>query len=288
MTSKLMTNPPMINEPMMTSPITAIIVDDEDLARQKIRHFLNDDVDCRILADCANGFKAVEAVCDQVPDVIFLDVQMPELDGFETLRMIRDSLDEGVQMPLVVFITAFDHYALKAFEAHATDYLLKPFDYERFYTMFAGIKHHIQTRKTLSEHEILRRELALLKSAQTSVYTERFAFKTRGRIYFVNTEEVDWIEADRNYALFHVGNLTHIYRSTFGDLEQQLDPAVFLRVHRSAIVQKQHIQEISKRSERSYQVILKNGVALDIGVGYRENVFTAMGLQSLPEASDES
>ncbi len=268
--------------------ITAIIVDDEDLARQKIRHFLSDETDCIIVAECPNGFSAVEAVCETVPSVIFIDIQMPELDGFETLRMIRDSLDEDSRMPLVVFITAYDHYAMKAFEAHAVDYLLKPFDYERFHAMFQRIKEQLSAQNALREQDTLRQELALLKASSAGNYTERFAFKTRGRIYFVNVEDVDWIEADRNYALFHVGEIVHVYRSTFGELAQQLDPARFVRVHRSVIVQKARITKISKRSERLYQVFLSSGAALDIGSGFRESVFTAMDLKPSADDVEES
>ncbi|MCU0428192.1 MAG: LytTR family DNA-binding domain-containing protein [Candidatus Kapabacteria bacterium] len=263
--------------------ITAIIVDDEDLARQKIRHFLSDDTDCVVLAECPNGFSAVEAVCETVPSVIFMDIQMPELNGFETLQMIRDSLDEGSRMPLVVFITAYDHYAMKAFEAHAVDYLLKPFDYERFHAMFQRIKEQLSAQNALREQDTLRQELALLKASSAGNYTERFAFKTRGRIYFVNVEDIDWIEADRNYALFHVGEMIHVYRSTFGELEQQLNPAQFLRIHRSAIVRTTFINEILPRSERSYELVLKNGVTLDIGIHFKDSVFAALGLQAPKE-----
>ncbi|MFY8001525.1 MAG: LytR/AlgR family response regulator transcription factor [Candidatus Kapaibacteriota bacterium] len=270
----------MTNAAMTKHLIKTLIVDDEDLAREKIRHFLGDDEECLVLADCANGYKAVESVCERLPDVIFLDIQMPELDGFETLRMIRDSLDEEAVMPLVVFITAFDHYALKAFEAHAVDYLLKPFDYERFQAMFARVKEQIRARQAHSSQESLLREIRELQSQRALKYPVRYAFKTRGRIYFVDVEDVDWIEADRNYALFHVSGLTHVLRTAFGELAEQLDPVRFLRIHRSAIVRKSGIQEIRKRSERSYQIVLRNGKELDIGVGYRDSVFAALGLVS--------
>lgn len=262
----------------MTNPITVLIVDDEDLAREKIEFFLEDESQWRIQAMCENGFQAVEAVCEAVPDVIFLDIQMPELNGFETLRMIRDSLDEGATMPLLVFTTAYDQYALKAFEAHAADYLLKPFDYERFQEMLVFIKEQIRLRRAGQENRALVQKIARLQTASAPEYTERFAFKTRGRIYFVGTEHIDWIESDRNYALFHVGDLTHIYRSTITELEQHLNPAQFLRIHRSAIVRKTFVSEIIPRSERSYEVVLKNGMTLDIGVLYKDSVFAGLGL----------
>jgi two-component system LytT family response regulator len=232
---------------------------------------------------CENGFQAVEAVCEAVPDIIFLDIQMPELDGFETLRMIRDSLDEGVAMPLLVFTTAYDQYALKAFEAHAADYLLKPFDYERFQEMLLFIKEQIRLRRAGEENTALQQKVARLQTASTTQYTERFAFKTRGRIYFVGAEHIDWIESERNYALFHVGELTHIYRSTITDLEQHLNPAQFLRIHRSTIVRKTFVNEIVPRSERSYEIILKDGTTLDIGVLYKDSVFAALGLATPKE-----
>jgi two-component system, LytTR family, response regulator len=267
--------------------MTILIVDDEDLARQKIRHFLTEHPDCIIHAECANGFQAVEACCEALPDVIFLDVQMPELDGFETLRMIREAhgnQDNHASMPLVVFVTAYDHYALKAFEAHAADYLLKPFDYDRFEAMLRRVGERLHDQNARRAHEDL---LAQLKSErEITSYTERFAFKTRGRIYFVNVGEVDWIEADKNYALFHVANLAHVLRTTFGELEQMLDPNRFVRVHRSAIVPTANIKEIVKRSDRSYAVALHSGSVLDVGAGYRERVFAALGLVQ-PKEDDE-
>jgi two-component system LytT family response regulator len=281
-TNDQVTNDQVTNKPM-ANPITMLIVDDEDLAREKIEFFLEEEQDCRIQALCENGFQAVEAVSEAVPDVIFMDIQMPELNGFETLSMIRSSLDEGVAMPLLVFTTAYDHYALKAFEAHAADYLLKPFDYERFQEMLGYVREQMRHRRAGEENSLLQKKIVDLETASTPHYTERFAFKTRGRIYFVNVQDVEWIESERNYALFHVGDLTHIYRSTITELEQKLDPAQFLRIHRSAIVRTSFIKEILPRSERSYELVLKNGVTLDIGVLFKDSVFAALGIQSLKE-----
>lgn len=270
----------------MKTPITTLIVDDEDLAREKIRFFLADDPECQVLGECSNGFQAIEAVCDIMPDVIFLDIQMPELDGFETLRMIQGFLEQGISMPLVVFITAYDHFALKAFEAHAADYLLKPFDYKRFETMLVRVKDHVRNRQARAIQESLLKELATVKNQNTRHFTERFAFKTRGRIYFVDVDHVEWIEADKNYALFHVGELTHVLRTAFGDLVEQLDPARFIRIHRSIIIQKNYIREIIKRSDRSYAVITQSGETLGIGTGYRADVFATMRLQSPPTSEN--
>ncbi len=261
--------------------ISILIVDDEDLAREKIRHFCGEDHDCVIIGECSNGFQAVEALCHHVPDVVFLDIQMPELDGFETLRLIQDSLEDEATAPFVVFITAFDEYALKAFEAHAIDYLLKPYDFERFHAMLFRVKNYVRNRQTLNSHEHLLREISTLQQLQSIAYSERFAFKTRGRIYFVESEHVNWIEADRNYALFHVGENTHVLRSTFHELEKRLNPAQFLRIHRSFIVRKDFVGSLTKRtdgSERLFEVVLKNGKILDIGEGYRDSVFAALGV----------
>jgi two-component system LytT family response regulator len=261
-------------------PIKALIVDDEDLAREKIRFFLADVSDCLVIGECADGFQAVEAVCEELPDVIFLDIQMPEIDGFEVIRLIRDSLDDDTPMPLVVFTTAYDQYALRAFEANAADYLLKPFDYERFQAMFVRVQGQIRDRKARAAHDELLQQLSAYPTATSPqpVYQERFAFKTRGRIYFVHANDVDWIEADRNYALFHVGELTHILRATFAELEHLLNPADFLRIHRSAIIRKGCIEEITKRSDRLYSIVLKGGTTLDIGENYREDVFAVLGV----------
>jgi two-component system LytT family response regulator len=270
--------------------ITALIVDDEDLSRKKIRRFLSNDVVFWVIGECENGFQAVESALEQMPDVLFLDVQMPEMDGFEALRMIRSSLqtlsidtETSVPMPFVVFITAYDHYALEAFREHAVDYLLKPFDFKRFQAMLLHLKGQIANAQARAENKRIV-ELLEERDAQQfppAPYLERFVFRTRGRMAVVKAEEVLWIEADRNYALFHVQNADnnashqdtiHVLRETLAQLEEKLNPKHFVRVHRSALVRISCIASLQKRTERDYDVLLKDGTRMECGRNYVERV----------------
>lgn len=279
--------------------ITALIVDDEDLSRKKIRRFLNDDAEFLVIGECENGYQAVESALEYMPDVLFLDVAMPGMDGFETLRMIRSSLNISVPnseasiqlptlMPFVVFITAYDHYALTAFREHAIDYLLKPFDYKRFQVMLVHLKAHIANAQARAEN---RRLVELLEQHDAqhfppSPYSECFIFRTRGRMVVVKTDDVSWIEAEKNYALFHVpsADLTttgqdtlHVLRETLTELESKLNPAHFIRVHRSAIVRISCIRGIQKRTKRDYDILLKDGTRIECGRNYMANIIHAMG-----------
>ncbi len=275
--------------------ITVLIVDDEDLSRKKIRRFLGDDVEFLVIGECENGFQAVESALEQIPDVLFLDVQMPEMDGFEALRMIRSSLktfsidtETPAPMPFVVFITAYDHYALEAFREHAVDYLLKPFDYKRFQAMLLHLKGQIANVQARAENKRLV-ELLEERDAQQippAPYSERFVFRTRGRMVVVKAEEVVWIEADKNYALFHVQNAdktashqetVHVLRETLAELEAKLNPKFFVRVHRSALVRISCIASLQKRTERDYDVLLNDGTRMECGRNYVERVVGVMG-----------
>lgn len=274
--------------------ITALIVDDEDLSRKKIRRFLGNDAGFWVIGECENGFQAVESALEQMPDVLFLDVQMPEMDGFEALRMIRSSLqtlsierETPAPMPFVVFITAYDHYALEAFREHAVDYLLKPFDSKRFQAMLLHLKGQIANAQARAENKRLV-ELLEERDAQQfppAPYLERFVFRTRGRMVVVKADEVVWIEADKNYALFHVQNADnnashqetiHVLRETLAELEEKLNPKHFVRVHRSAMVRISCIASLQKRTERDYDVLLKNGTRLECGRNYVERVTKAL------------
>lgn len=270
--------------------ITTLIVDDEDLARKKIRHFLSDDAAFTVIGECENGFQAVESALEQMPDVLFLDVQMPEMDGFEALRMIRSSLktqpantESSVPMPFVVFITAYDHYALEAFREHAADYLLKPFDYKRFQAMLVHLKEQIANAQARDENkrlvELLEERDA--KQFSPSPYSERFVFRTRGKVYFVKAENVEWIEAEKNYVLVHVQSgftttpnqeAVHVLRETLAELEEKLNPEHFVRVHRSAIVRISCIASIQRRTERDYDVLLHDGNRIECGRKYVKKI----------------
>jgi two-component system, LytTR family, response regulator len=284
-----------VNNTTTQKTITTLIVDDEDLARKKIRRFVSDDEAFRVIGECENGFQAVESALEQMPDVLFLDVQMPEMDGFEALRMIRSSLktlqantESPVTMPFVVFITAYDHYALEAFREHAADYLLKPFDYKRFQAMLTHLKEQIANTQARAENKRLV-ELLAERDAEhfpSSHYSDHFVFRTRGRVYFVKAEDVEWIEADKNYVLVHVQSgfttapnqeAVHVLRETLAELEARLNPEYFVRVHRSAIVRISCIASIQRRTERDYDVLLYDGNRIECGRKYVKKIAEVIG-----------
>ena len=250
--------------------IQVLIVDDERLARQRLRQLLEDRAELEIIGECADGKEAVETIRKHRPDLVFLDVQMPELDGFGVLEALQ-----GERLPAVVFVTAHDRFALKAFEVHAIDYLLKPFDRERFETALQRalerIKHH-QTGQ-LSQH--LTALLAEVKGEPK--HLERLAVKSSGRVVFLKTDDIDWIEAADNYVSLHVGAETHLHRETMSSLAEQLSPKKFLRISRSTIVNVERIKELQPLFHGDYVVILRNGTKLNLSRNYREALHQLMG-----------
>src|SRR5438105_12773148 len=202
-----------------------LIVDDEPLARERLRQLLESEPDIEIAGECADGRSAVETISKETPDLVFLDVQMPELDGFGVLTEIQ-----GERMPAVIFVTAHDKFALKAFEVHAVDYLLKPFDRQRFQTALRRALDQIQHHQT---GELSHRLTALLAEVKPeSKRLERLAIKSSGRVIFLKTDDIDWIEASDNYVSLHVGSDTHLHRETMSALAEQLPPKKFLRIIR--------------------------------------------------------
>jgi two-component system LytT family response regulator len=257
---------------MTESPlIRVLVVDDEPLAREMLREMLEADQDVEIVGERSNGREAVEAIRVHSPDLLFLDVQMPELGGFEVL----EALGTG-PMPHVIFVTAYDQYAVRAFEVHALDYLLKPFDRERFDISWQRAKTQIVREKDGGRDQ---RILALLEElkAGSSRYLERLVIKSGGRIYFLETNEIDWIEAEGNYVSVHSGKKTHLLRETISSLESQLDPRKFLRIHRSSIVRIDRIKELQPWFHGEYHVILQNGTQLMLSRNYREKLQEALG-----------
>jgi two-component system, LytTR family, response regulator len=250
--------------------IRTVIVDDEPLARRGIRAQLKNEKDIEIISECRNGLEAVKALESQAPDLVFLDVQMPELDGFEVVDAI------GVErMPAVIFVTAYDRYALRAFEVHALDYLLKPFDDERFATAVQRARRQIK-QKNLDD--LSRRLQGLLDDLQSSrKYVERLVVKSAGRIFFLSVGEIDWIEAADNYVRLHAGRETHLLRETMNSLESKLDPAQFLRVHRSRIVNIGKIKELQPMFRGEYDIMLRDGTRLESGRGYRVKLQKLLG-----------
>jgi two-component system LytT family response regulator len=208
--------------------IRTLIVDDEPLARRGIRAQLDEEADIEIVSECRNGLEAVAAIEEQSPDLVFLDVQMPELDGFGVLEAV------GVdRMPVVIFVTAYDQYALRAFDVHALDYLLKPVDAERFASALQRARKQIEHHNVQDLNQRLQRFLDDVQAKQK--FTERLVIKSGGRIFFLKVEEIDWIEAADNYVRLHVGRDSHLLRETMNHLEKRLDPDHFLRVHRSRV-----------------------------------------------------
>jgi two-component system LytT family response regulator len=251
-------------------PIRVLLVDDEPLAREMIREMFKDDAEVEVVGECVNGREAIEAIQEHNPDLIFLDVQMPEIGGFEVLEALK-----SVHVPHVIFVTAYDQYAVRAFEVHALDYLLKPFDRERFDSAWRRAKAHILATRN---GEMDQRILAILEELKAgSKYIERLVIKSGGRVFFLDTDDIDWIEAEGNYVSVHTGKKSHLLRETISSLESQLDPKKFLRIHRSSIIKIDRIKELQPWFHGEYRVILLDGTQLTLSRNYRENLQEALG-----------
>jgi two-component system LytT family response regulator len=250
-----------------TSTIRALIVDDEPLARERVRNLLAKETDIKIVGECANGTEAVETIDRERPDLVFLDVQMPELDGFGVLENV-----EPENLPFVIFITAYDEYAVRAFDVHALDYVLKPFDRERFRDALDRARREI-ARGTAAEGALDRKLLTLLAELQDRKQSlDRLVIKSGGRVFFLRTEEVDWIEAAGNYVELHVAKDSHLLRETMSKLETRLDSGKFLRIHRRIIVNVERIKQLEGVTHGEYVVVLKDGTRLSSSRGYREGL----------------
>jgi two-component system, LytTR family, response regulator len=232
-----------------------LIVDDEPLARSSVKQLLRDDPTVEIIGECGSGAEAITRIRDDKPDLVFLDVQMPECDGFDVLEML------GADMPFaVVFVTAYDQYALRAFDAGALDYVLKPFDNARFALALSRAK----TR---------------LSSGVAKPRTpERLAIKSAGQLLFVNLAEIDWIEAADYYACLHVGPRSHLLRRSLADLEHDLENTVFCRIHRSTIVNLERVRGMSADVDGEHELILSDGTKLRLSRRYRKQVQERLGV----------
>ena len=256
---------------MADSPlIRVLLVDDEPLALSMMREMLQSDPQVEIVGESANGREALTAIRAHSPDLIFLDVQMPELGGFELLA----SLEPG-NIPYVIFVTAYDQYAVRAFEVHALDYLLKPFDQERFNSSWQRARTRILSERNGGMDQRILTLLEDLKAG--SKYLERLVIKASGRIYFLDINEVDWIEAEGNYVSVHTARKSHLLRETIGSLESQLDPKKFVRIHRSSIVRIASIRELQPWFHGEYRVNLENGTQLALSRNYRDKLQEALG-----------
>jgi two-component system, LytTR family, response regulator len=257
----------MANE---TKTIPAVIVDDEPLGRTLIRELLRGDPEIEVIGECASGGEAIRCIADLHPDLVFLDVQMPEIDGFEVLAAL-----DLARLPLTVFVTAYDQYAVRAFEVHAVDYLLKPFDRERFHRSLQRAKAQLRLER---RSDVSERILALLEEQKVkSKYLERVVIRANGRVFFLKTSEIDWIEAAGNYVSLHVKKESYLLRETIGGMEAQLDPSAFPRIHRSQIVNLDRIRELHPWSHGEYHVILYDGSQLTLSRTYRDRLQELLG-----------
>jgi two-component system, LytTR family, response regulator len=253
-----------------TRLIRTLVVDDEPLARARISELLSTDPDIQVIGECANGREAVAAMRQSRPDLVFLDVEMPEADGLTVLSEFA-----AADLPSIVFVTAYDQYAVRAFDFHAIDYLLKPFDKERFERALRRAKTSILTERS---GELGQRILSALDEIRTKpAFLERLVIKNNGHVFFLKAEEINWIEAEGNYVRIHTNKESHLLRDTISALEAQLNPGKFLRVHRSAIVNIDRIQELHSWFHGEYRIILNDGSQLTLSRTYRDRLTELLG-----------
>jgi two-component system LytT family response regulator len=248
----------------------ALIIDDEPLARRSVRRFLKVHADVEWIGECGDGESAVAAILTKQPDLVFLDVQMPEMDGFEVVRTLGAD-----RMPVTIFVTAYDRYALRAFDANAVDYLLKPFGKERFERALNRARERIEGNLNCDD---VRRVVASLEQIQTRQRgAERIAITENGRVHLVKARDIDWIGAEANYARLHVGVREYELRETLTSLERRLNPLDFLRIHRSTIVNVHRIKEIQRWFRGHHLVFLENGKELRMS-RYQSEIARRLGL----------
>lgn len=243
-----------------STKIRALVVDDEPLARTNIAVLLGEDPDIEMIGECGSGVEALAEIRSAKPDLVFLDVQMPECDGFDVLELLGRGLPSAI-----VFVTAYDQYALRAFEAGALDYILKPFDNARFKRALDRAKERIRNGK----HE--PRE------------TGRIAVKSSGEVTFLQAREIDWIEAADYYACLHIGTKTHLLRRSMSELEQELDESIFCRIHRSTIVNLDRVRSLKLNVDGEYEVLLESGTRLRLSRRYRKQLQSRLGVLEAKE-----
>lgn len=254
-----------------TESIKVLIVDDEPLARNYIRRLLGAEPDIKIIGECGNGKEAVGLIKSASPDLVFLDVQMPEMDGFSTLKNL-----DNRNLPLIIFTTAYEEYAVRAFEIHAIDYLLKPFDQVRFLQSLTYARERLSSS---SEKEANSRQFTeLLKNLEEKPpYLKRLLIKKDGRIVFLKTEEIDWIKADDKYINLFSANSSHLVRQTLNAIKTQLDPQVFVQISRSVIVNVERIRELQTMFSGEYVVVMTDATELAVSRNYKNELFDILG-----------
>jgi two-component system LytT family response regulator len=241
--------------------IRAIIADDEPPARERVRHLLREHPDIDIVAECGDGPKTVADVTEHAPDLLFLDVQMPGLDGFGVLAALPPD-----KLPVVIFTTAYDQHALRAFDAHALDYLLKPFKPSRFKEAVQRAREHLAGKSAGAQTQ----NLIELLTRRATPHLARITVKSGDKVIFINVRDIECFEAAGNYVVVHSGGKEHVLRETLTDLESQLDPASFLRISRGALVNLNHIKELQPLFKGDHAVILLSGKSLPMTRGLRE------------------
>jgi two-component system LytT family response regulator len=250
--------------------VRALIADDEPLGRRRLERLLEQEPGAELVATCGSGPEAVEAVRQHAPDLLFLDVQMPGLDGFGVLEALGTDTP-----PAVVFVTAFDEYAIQAFEANALDYLLKPFDADRFHRAFLRAEERIRRPGSETAPAQLAQLLESLTRQRSAA--ERLAIRADGRVYFVRVADIDWIETASNYVRLHSGKTAHLLRESLTSLEARLDPGRFLRIHRTTVVNVERLRELQPWFSGEFIAILQDGTRLKVSRGYRDRVARWLG-----------
>lgn len=251
-----------------SSPRRVIVADDEPLARERLRHLLSRHAGWEVVAECRNGPEAVEAILEQQPDVVLLDIRMPGLDGLEVADAVAS---DGARAPIVVFVTAYDEFALRAFDLSAADYLLKPVDAERFARTLARLEARLSAAvSSRSAAEATGTVIDQLNGGPRQA--RRFLVRTTRGYHFVSAADVDWVEAEGNYAALHAGGRVHLVRQTMKALETRLDPAVFARVHRSAIVNVGRIVRVEPLGHGEYRLTLRGGATLESSRAYSARI----------------
>ena len=256
----------------MTPPIRCLIVDDEALAREALQAFLQSDRALEVVGEAGDGAAALREIERLRPDLLFLDIQMPEVDGFQVLQQLSE---RSLPLPFTIFVTAFDRHALQAFEAHAIDYLLKPIREERFQDAVANAKSRIAAERSTTAANRLADFLA--RSDFLVQRTSRLPVREKGRIVFLALDQVEWIESEGNYVRLHLGGESHLHRETLQAIEAKLDPSQFMRIHRSAIVNIHRIEELRPWFTGEYIVRLRCGKELTLTRTYRENLRRLIG-----------
>jgi len=256
--------------------LTVIVADDEKIARRRLVRLLEETGDAEVVASCSGGLEAVAQTIQLQPQLLFLDVQMPDLDGFGVLREL-----EGKASPAVVFVTAFDQYAVRAFDVHAVDYLLKPYDTSRFQEAFTRARDRLQGHARSADDDRIRAMIndyvSATKQTASRQPLDRVAVKVDGVLKIVRTSDVDWWETDGNYMRLHVGGGSHLIRMTAASIEPQLDQRAFIRIHRRYIVNVDRIVEVQPWFAGDAIVVLRNGAKLRLSRTYRERLHARLG-----------